>query len=241
MHAAVKACRQPGRESRFGGGQVDSGDPDLGQSERAGPAPQFFDQQRTIDLSTSGQHQAIVGSASDTGPARTVPWHDEADTAEFAARLAACPAVRNACIALHGDLGAGKTSFVRHLLRALGATGRIKSPTYAVVEPHELPGLAAWHFDFYRFDDPREWEDAGFRELFASPGLKLVEWPEKAAGQMPPPDLELWIAIDEPAPGPEPAARADPAGDEALSTEAPRTVRLQARGATGRALLEAIG
>lgn len=88
---------------------------------------------------------------------------------------------------LRGDLGAGKTTFVRHLLRALGVTGRIKSPTYALVEPYDLPAPAggptmppAWHADLYRFDDPREWEDAGLRELFASPGLKLVEWPEKA-------------------------------------------------------------
>jgi len=82
---------------------------------------------------------------------------------------------------------------VRHLLRALGVGGRIKSPTYAVVEPYALPGLAISHFDFYRFDDAREWEDAGFRDLFAQPGLKLAEWPEKAAGQLPCPDLRLTI------------------------------------------------
>jgi len=94
---------------------------------------------------------------------------------------------------LHGDLGAGKTTLVRHLLRALGVPGRIKSPTYAVVEPHEAPGLAIWHFDFYRFNDPQEWEDAGFRDLFAAPGLKLAEWPEKAAGLAPPADLAIYL------------------------------------------------
>ena len=114
-------------------------------------------------------------------------WHSEDDTQAFAARLAAQPALRNSFIELHGDLGAGKTTLVRHLLRALGVQGRIKSPTYAVVEPHETPdGLQAWHFDFYRFDDPREWEDAGFRDIFASPGLKLAEWPKKAAALTPP-------------------------------------------------------
>ena len=97
------------------------------------------------------------------------------------ARLAAHPAIANAFIELHGELGAGKTTLVRHLLRALGVQGRIKSPTYAVVEPYELPTLSTiWHFDFYRFNDPREWEDAGFRDIFAGPGLKLAEWPEKA-------------------------------------------------------------
>jgi tRNA threonylcarbamoyladenosine biosynthesis protein TsaE len=83
---------------------------------------------------------------------------------------------------------------VRHLLRALGVEGRIKSPTYAVVEPHVLAGGgAAWHFDFYRFDDPREWEDAGFRDIFAGPGLKLAEWPQKAAGVLPPADLQIHL------------------------------------------------
>ncbi len=84
---------------------------------------------------------------------------------------------------------------MRHLLRALGAQGRIKSPTYAVVEPYELPALDAWHFDFYRFDDPQEWEDAGFRDVFAAPGLKLAEWPEKAQGLLPLPDLDIHIAL----------------------------------------------
>ncbi|MEN9887302.1 MAG: hypothetical protein RL758_1880 [Pseudomonadota bacterium] len=129
-------------------------------------------------------------------------WHcaTEADTQAFAQRLAQHPLVGDALIALHGDLGAGKTTLVRYLLRALGVQGRIKSPTYAVVEPHHAPasehwpaGLNIWHFDFYRFNDPREWEDAGFRELFAQPGLKLVEWPEKASGVLPLMDLEITL------------------------------------------------
>ncbi|WP_311222821.1 MULTISPECIES: tRNA (adenosine(37)-N6)-threonylcarbamoyltransferase complex ATPase subunit type 1 TsaE [unclassified Acidovorax] len=125
-------------------------------------------------------------------------WHGEDDTARFAERLAALPELRNAFITLHGDLGAGKTTLVRHLLRALGVQGRIKSPTYAVVEPHEAPGLAISHFDFYRFSDPREWEDAGFRDVFASPGLKLAEWPDKAAALLPPADLAIHIdALDD--------------------------------------------
>jgi tRNA threonylcarbamoyladenosine biosynthesis protein TsaE len=118
--------------------------------------------------------------------ALTVTWRSEADTQAFAA-------IRHCFIALHGDLGAGKTTFVRLLLRALGVQGRIKSPTYAVVEPHEAGGLAIWHFDFYRFTDPREWEDAGFRELFASPGLKVAEWPGHAAGALPIADLDMHI------------------------------------------------
>lgn len=122
-------------------------------------------------------------------------WKGEDDTRAFAEHLAAQPAIADAFLALHGDLGAGKTTLVRHLLRALGAQGRIKSPTYAVVEPYDLPGLQAWHFDFYRFDDPREWEDAGFRDIFAAPGLKIAEWPQKAAALLPPADLDIHIAL----------------------------------------------
>ena len=122
-------------------------------------------------------------------------WRTEAETRAFAAQLAARPGLRTAYIELHGELGAGKTTLVRHLLHALGVPGRIKSPTYAVVEPHELPGLAIWHFDFFRFNDPREWEDAGFRDLFAAQGLKLAEWPEKAAGLLPRADFVVRIEV----------------------------------------------
>jgi tRNA threonylcarbamoyladenosine biosynthesis protein TsaE len=122
-------------------------------------------------------------------------WHGEDDTRAFAARLAAHPGIADAYIELHGDLGAGKTTLVRHLLRALGVQGRVKSPTYAVVEPYEIDGRAVWHFDFFRFNDPREWEDAGFRDIFAGPGLKIAEWPEKAAGLLPRADLVLRIEV----------------------------------------------
>ena len=120
-------------------------------------------------------------------------WTDESATAAFAAHWAIQAELADAFIALHGDLGAGKTTLVRHLLQALGVTGRIKSPTYAVVEPYELPSMNIWHFDFYRFNDPREWEEAGFRDIFASPGLKLAEWPDKAASVLPVADVALHL------------------------------------------------
>lgn len=122
-------------------------------------------------------------------------WNSEADTQAFAALLAGALQTvgGDALIALHGDLGAGKTTLVRHLLRALGVTGRVKSPTYAVVESYALPAFAVWHLDFYRFHDPQEFEDAGLRDIFASPGLKLVEWPDKAAGHLPAADLDLYL------------------------------------------------
>lgn len=151
---------------------------------------------------------------------RHLVWQSEADCAAFAALLATRTELHNANIALHGPLGAGKTSFVRHLLRALGVEGRIKSPTYAVIEPYTIGSLAVSHFDFYRFNDPREWLDAGFRDLYAGPGLKLSEWPEKADGLLPTPDLDMQIdPLDEP------------------GQEQARRVTLHARSAAGLALL----
>ena len=126
---------------------------------------------------------------------KSIVWPNEDATHAFAEVLAARAGLANAFIELRGDLGAGKTTFVRHLLGALGVQGRIKSPTYAVVEPYELAsGLNIWHFDFYRFNDPDEWEEAGFRELFASPGLKLAEWTANAGPHIP--QADLVIAID---------------------------------------------
>jgi len=130
--------------------------------------------------------------------ARDTTWPDEAGCIALAEQLASAiaPGLRQGeslVVELHGTLGAGKTTFTRHLLRALGVQGRIKSPSYAVVEPHQVPGIAIHHFDFYRFNDPQEWEDAGFRDLFGAPGLKLVEWPDKAHGLLPCPDLRLLI------------------------------------------------
>ena len=133
---------------------------------------------------------------------KTLVWENEAATAAFAARLArywrAHPQDANMLIFLHGDLGAGKTTLTRYILRELGVQGRIKSPTFAVAESYSVPPIAIWHCDFYRFDDPREWEDAGFRDIFANPGLKVAEWPEKAAGLAPQADVAIHIeAIDD--------------------------------------------
>ena len=92
---------------------------------------------------------------------------------------------------LSGELGAGKTTLVRGLLRALGHAGKVKSPTYTLVELYAVSGLSLYHFDFYRFSDPNEWLSSGFREAFNPETLCIVEWPERAAGFLSPPDLSI--------------------------------------------------
>ena len=122
-----------------------------------------------------------------------IQLRDEAATLALGARVAR--AVRPGMkVYLRGELGAGKTTLVRGLVRALGWAGRVKSPTFTLLEVYALSRLELYHFDFYRFDKAGEWRDAGFRELFGSSGVCVVEWPERAAGQLPAPDLT--IALD---------------------------------------------
>lgn len=188
----MAACRKPLQQPGLCRGQIHTGHANLGESQLAGPVLYLRN-----ELTAAHHIPPIVETPAPLAE-QSLTWHSEVDTAAFAQALAQQPALRNAYVTLHGDLGAGKTTLVRHLLRSLGVTGRIKSPTYAVVEPHEAAGLSIWHFDFYRFDDPREWEDAGFRDIFASQGLKLAEWPEKAAALTPSADLAIHIeAIDD--------------------------------------------
>lgn len=129
-------------------------------------------------------------TAPDSQDPTTITLEDENATARLGERLANL-AVPGAKVYLSGDLGAGKTTLVRAMLRALGVTGRIKSPTFAIVELYGLSKLSLYHFDFYRFEDPRELRDSGLLEHFAEEAFCVVEWPENAAGVLPAPDLEI--------------------------------------------------
>ncbi len=94
-------------------------------------------------------------------------------------------------VTLSGELGAGKTTLVRGLLHGLGWTGPVKSPTYTLVEHYLISSLYLYHFDFYRFDKPAEWEDSGFAEYFRPDALCVIEWPEHVRGMLPPVDVAL--------------------------------------------------
>ena len=97
---------------------------------------------------------------------------------------------------LSGDLGAGKTTLVRGLLRGLGFEGRVKSPTYTLVESYSISSLYLYHFDLYRFKHEQEWLDAGFDEIFDGRNICLVEWPERAMSLLPRAEVEISLALD---------------------------------------------
>lgn len=126
---------------------------------------------------------------------REFPLPDPEATAALGEALAATRPDR-AVVFLHGDLGAGKSTLARAWLRALGVSGAIKSPTYALVERYAIPGGEAAHLDLYRLAAAAELDFLGLDELAAEATLWLVEWPERGAGSLPPPDLHVTLAVD---------------------------------------------
>lgn len=128
----------------------------------------------------------------------------EADTASLAKQLAASfeqfltkQPGSHLNVSLEGDLGAGKTTFARYLIQAMGYEGKVKSPTYTLCEPYTLQlkdqVITVHHFDLYRMRDPLEWQEAGFAEHFDIPGICLIEWPEKAEGTLPEFDIQIQL------------------------------------------------
>jgi len=94
---------------------------------------------------------------------------------------------------MHGDLGAGKTTFIRGVLQGLGYQGKVKSPTYTLVEPYVLPDVTLYHFDLYRLMDEEEWEEAGFRDYFNASSICMIEWPEKAQSLLLSADMDVFL------------------------------------------------
>lgn len=182
------ALCQPFHQTCLGTGQIRIADADLLKAERPSP---FLDLEGKcgviVDLRC-----CILHKLNDSR--RTLALADEAATADLSARLA--KALRPGMIIfLRGNLGAGKTTLVRTLLQALGYAGRVKSPSYALVEHYEITGLHLRHFDLYRFRDASEWEAAGFRDEFNGTNICLIEWPEKAQGLLPREDIDIEFDI----------------------------------------------
>ena len=155
-----------------------------------------------MDDITLAQNNTVIdnnlnedGEFLDTILLQNVLLQDEAATLAAGAMFSQC-AVAGTVVFLHGDLGAGKTTFTRGFLQGLGFVGKVKSPTYTLVEPYELNDLTVYHFDLYRFIDEEEWEVAGFREYFNASSICLIEWPEKAGYLLPEPDVHVHIMHD---------------------------------------------
>ena len=122
---------------------------------------------------------------------------NEADMVAFGERLGRefFAQSKSLCVFLNGDLGAGKTTLSRGILRAFGHTGAVKSPTYTLVEEYVFSGRRVYHFDLYRLGDPEELEYMGIRDYFSEGNLCLIEWPERGQGILPKPDVLIDVKV----------------------------------------------
>jgi len=183
----MPAAGEPLRQPRLGLRQVAVGNGDLLKPEFGTPASDVAPEPGPINdflgrtLLHTPHHKRTLNLAA------------EADTLALGRAIAA-GLEPGMVVHLRGDLGAGKTTLARGILRGLGFDGRVKSPTYTLLEPYKFSRLYLYHFDFYRFLDPRELEESGFREYFNPESVCLVEWPEKAP-DLPAADLDIALSV----------------------------------------------
>ena len=214
IHFAVPPFAQPVLKAPRRCGDIEVGDADAGEAVilSAPPSDQFgqgcergiLSRFFGVFLVHSPNHSLPASNAApqcDVSESPRLALHlpDEAGTNALGAALAGA-LMPGVVVWLDGDLGAGKTTLVRALLRALGHSGPVKSPTYTLVELYTVSSLYLYHFDFYRFNDPEEFDDAGLGEYFRSDSICLVEWPDKAAGHVPQADLAVVFRFADAAP-----------------------------------------
>ena len=193
MHAAVPAAIEPREEARLRVAEVGAGDPHLLEPELATPRLDPSRELRRIRTFESRVRMHIT-DGNRSIPPLTGHLGDEAATWALGAALAAAlePGL---VLYLQGDLGAGKTTLVRACLLSLGCREKVKSPSYTLVELYPLSSLDFYHFDFYRFKSPGDWDAAGFREYFDTAAVCAVEWPERAGARLPGPDLRIRLGL----------------------------------------------
>jgi tRNA threonylcarbamoyladenosine biosynthesis protein TsaE len=172
------------------------GDANILEPERPAPSFDFQGQTSAVNrlaaiIITGG---IFLRSTHHSNSSLTFFLANEADTLALGKKIAAIlqPGL---IVFLNGNLGAGKTTLVRGILHGLGHQQAVKSPTYNLVEIYNFSRLYLYHFDFYRFNDPYEWEEAGFREYFNAYSICLIEWPEKASGLLPEADITINLQI----------------------------------------------
>ena len=182
IHFAVATGCQPVRQSGLGLAELAVSKTDGGKAQVFAPSANLLFQSRPV-----------MHPADDT--CREWPLPDEVATLALGAALAQ-ELPHRAVVYLEGDLGAGKTTLVRGLLRKVGFGGTAKSPTYTLVESYVVSGLNLYHFDFYRFNTPEEFLDAGLDEYFAEAAVCLVEWPDRATPYLPSADLRIGLVHD---------------------------------------------